>query len=104
MQFGFFGNRGYEVLARVGRSADGDEREVEQADDFTDCEADEFARNLLIPKVRAPELKRLRTERAIREFARQIGVSTGIVVGRMQHDQIVYPSAFNGLKRKLEWA
>lgn len=73
-------------------------------DDEKEREADEFARNMLIPRIRVSELKRLRTERAIRDFAREIGVSTGIVVGRLQHDRILYPSAFNNLKRKLDWS
>ena len=74
------------------------------SDDEKEREADEFARNLLIPRVKSSELKTLRTERAIRDFARQIGVSAGIVVGRMQHDRVVYPNVFNSLKRKLAWA
>lgn len=74
------------------------------SEDEKEREADEFARNLLIPRARTTELKRLRTERAIRDFAREIGVSTGIVVGRMQRDRLRYPSAFNSLQRKLDWS
>lgn len=74
------------------------------SDDEKEHEADEFARNLLIPRNRSSDMKSLRTERAIRGFAREIGISPGIVVGRMQHDGLLYPSAFNSLKRPLDWA
>ena len=36
-------------------------------------------------------------------FAEKLGIASGIVVGRLQHDEHVYLSAFNDLKRKLDW-
>ena len=40
----------------------------------------------------------------IEEFARQAGVSPGIVVGRLQHERrIHWPSNLNSLKTKYEW-
>ncbi len=75
-----------------------------KSDDSKEAEADQFARNLLIPRDRASELPTLRTERRIREFARSIGIAPGIVVGRMQHDGIVQRNVFNGLKRKIDYA
>jgi addiction module HigA family antidote len=74
-------------------------------DDRKEVEADQFAGNLLIPRERARELPGLRTEKRIREFARSLGIAPGIVVGRLQHDKVVPPSAFNnGLKRKIDYA
>ncbi|MDA1015604.1 MAG: helix-turn-helix domain-containing protein [Planctomycetota bacterium] len=75
-----------------------------QSDDGREAGADQFARNLLIPRDRAWELPTLRTEKQIREFAQSIGIAPGIVVGRMHHDGIVRPSAFNELKRKIKYA
>lgn len=50
-------------------------------------EADEFASNLLIPREFAAELSGLSSLAAMTEFAERIGVSPGIVVGRLQHDK-----------------
>ncbi|MCV7301221.1 ImmA/IrrE family metallo-endopeptidase [Mycobacterium barrassiae] len=52
-------------------------------------EADDLARNLLIPHEYAPELAGLTSIAAMKAFAERIGVSPGIVVGRLQHDKIV---------------
>jgi HTH-type transcriptional regulator / antitoxin HigA len=52
-------------------------------------EADQFARNLLIPDIHTPELTGLTSLHAITAFAERVGVSPGIVVGRLQHDGIV---------------
>ncbi len=75
-----------------------------ESDDKRESEADQFARNLLIPDDRTRELPSLRTEKRVRSFAQSIGIAPGIVVGRMQYDGIIPPSAFNGLKRKIEYA
>lgn len=52
-------------------------------------EADSFARNLLIPDIYTDELSTLTTLLAIKDFAERIGISPGIVVGRLQHDKII---------------
>lgn len=52
-------------------------------------EADTFARDLLVPREHEPELPSLSSLAAVREFADRIGVSPGIVVGRLQHDKII---------------
>lgn len=76
----------------------------EPSADQKEREADQFARNLLIPRDRARELQQLRGADAIKSFAKSIGVSPGIVVGRLQHDGLAYPSAYNPLKKKVEWS
>jgi len=40
---------------------------------------------------------------AVDEFAREQGIAQGIVVGRMQREEIIPYSYLNGLKRTLEW-
>lgn len=69
-------------------------------------EADTFAANLLIPP---PEWKRFlasgqqQSKAGIRQFASEIGIAPGIVVGRLQHDGVLPPSHCNDLKCPLEW-
>ncbi|HEX9659192.1 MAG TPA: ImmA/IrrE family metallo-endopeptidase, partial [Rhodothermales bacterium] len=43
------------------------------------------------------------SERAVRRFAKRIGVAPGIVVGRLQHEKMIPFSHLNGLKRSFEW-
>lgn len=81
-----------------GEASSGSEREEEQAS--------KFAVDFLIPR---DEVDRLLeegkpTKQAIEEFADQIGIAPGIVVGRLQHDCVIPYSHCNGLKRRLEWA
>lgn len=66
-------------------------------------EANAFARDRLIPPSFRARLPYLRTRPQILAFAEQIGISAGIVVGRLQFDGLVYQSAFNDLKRKFDW-
>jgi HTH-type transcriptional regulator / antitoxin HigA len=37
-------------------------------------------------------------------FANRIGVSPGIVVGRLQHDRLLQFTHMHDLKRRLNWA
>ncbi|HEX3998554.1 MAG TPA: helix-turn-helix domain-containing protein [Pirellulales bacterium] len=68
-------------------------------------EANEFARDFLIPPSYAHRLPFVAKSRPlIKDFAATIGISPGIVVGRLQHDGLVYPGAYTDLKRKYEWA
>jgi HTH-type transcriptional regulator / antitoxin HigA len=68
--------------------------------------ADRFAANHLIPP---REFQRLQeqgphSEALVREFAAQLGIAPGIVVGRLQHDRLLPFSHLNGLKRRFRWA
>jgi hypothetical protein len=61
-------------------------------------EANKFAADILIPPI---ELKRFlasgqqRTKVGIEQFAAEIGIAPGIVVGRLQHDGILLPSQYS---------
>lgn len=77
---------------------DGDEVEEREK------KANRFAANFLIPPSRAVDLRMLKTKTAIREFADSIGIAPGIVVGRMQKDQLIPYSHMNDLKRRLDWS
>jgi addiction module HigA family antidote len=69
-------------------------------------EANRFASDLLIPSesyrrfADAPFFSKI----AIAEFAREIGVAPGIVVGRLQHDKRLPLTHCNDLKRHFKWA
>lgn len=70
-------------------------------------EADEFAANTLIPEnqlVKWIESQPAFTESAIRRFASQIGISAGIVVGRLQTmKKLGWPTPLNKLKVRYDW-
>jgi addiction module HigA family antidote len=72
--------------------------------DEAEREANEFAANVLIPPEHAKALPYLRhTHADVEEFARAVGVAPGIVVGRMQHDELLPPSYLNDLKVRYTW-
>ena len=56
--------------------------------DILEDEANRFARDILIPPDRATELPTLLTDADVKRFAADIGIAPGIVVGRLQHDEI----------------
>ncbi len=69
-------------------------------------EANRFASDLLIPPA---DLKRFVlqsriTESQVKQFANDIGIADGIVVGRLQHDKVIpFFSQLNSLKARFEW-
>jgi len=68
-----------------------------------ETEADTFATNLLIHPT---DYKRLKasgysSKAAIAQFAQSIGIAPGIVVGRLQHDDLLPMSHCNDLKRRF---
>jgi addiction module HigA family antidote len=75
-------------------------------DDFIGCDRDkerqanDFSANTLIPPDKYLDLKEMDFRRAtvVRRFASDIGIAPGIVVGRLQHDQLIPYSALNHLK------
>lgn len=53
-----------------------------------ESEADEFARNTLIPPTALPALRALKSKSEIRRFASRIGTCPGVVVGRLHHEKL----------------
>jgi HTH-type transcriptional regulator/antitoxin HigA len=97
--FSFYHEAGHVLLHGRHNYLDygtGDETEEER-------EASAFARDLLIPPEHIAQLPYLRSKASIRRFASSIGVSPGIVVGRLQHDGLMPPSHCNDLKKKYTW-
>jgi len=100
--FSFFHEAGH-VLLHGKRQAfldglDGEQNELEK-------EADRFASDTLIsgPAYRGFVQRRHFTSAAVSSFAREQGIESGIVVGRLQHDQLIPYNRLNSLKERLTW-
>ena len=66
-------------------------------------EADEWAKEFLIPSKYDAQLSHLKSKKAVVEFAEQLGIHPGIVVGRLQHDEVIPMSWMNDLKDLFQW-
>lgn len=68
-------------------------------------EANDFAMEALIPEQFQTELIELPLDgRKIIRFARKVGVSPGIVVGQLQHLNVIKPRQLNNLKTRFSWS
>jgi HTH-type transcriptional regulator / antitoxin HigA len=68
-------------------------------------EANQFAADTLIPPTALRKFlagSKL-TEAYVLEFAAEIDIEPGIIVGRLQHDYVIPFSRFNRLKTTLQW-
>jgi HTH-type transcriptional regulator / antitoxin HigA len=74
--------------------------ENEQAEE----EANDFSASFLIPKRYDSELRRLRSQDEIVAFADDLGIAPGIVVGRLQKEQILRWNQCNQLKQRYRFA
>jgi len=76
----------------------------QEATDTEEIEANEFAQETLIPSRYRKQLLRLpASHRAVIQFARQVGVAPGIVVGQLQHEGKIDYNWLNKLKRRYRW-
>lgn len=80
--------------------------EGDNSENDEEQEANQFASNILIPPA---EFVRFRTggrhsKALIEEFALSIGIAPGIVVGRLQHEEVLPLSHCNDLKQRFAWA
>src|SRR5579872_2634531 len=77
---------------------------VGEGADEQEAEADNFARNLLIPPSALLRFvaSDVFTDAALRHFADEIGIAPGIVVGRLQHDKVIGWNIGNSLKARYE--
>ncbi|HEY1619561.1 MAG TPA: helix-turn-helix domain-containing protein [Streptosporangiaceae bacterium] len=64
--------------------------------------ADRFSRDLLITPTLAKGLQNLKSKSAVIDFARRANIAPGIVVGRLQHDEIWPPANGNSLKQRID--
>ncbi len=75
-------------------------------DDHLEREANVFAEDALIPR---PEWRKFVasgdfSELSIAQFAQDVGIASGIVVGRLQHDGLISFRGLNHLKRHFTWS
>ncbi|MEO0769081.1 MAG: helix-turn-helix domain-containing protein [Cyanobacteria bacterium J06649_4] len=64
-------------------------------------EANQWARDFLIPPEYEPDLPRLSNKKLVVNFSRTIGVHPAIVVGRLQHDGFIRANQLNALKVRI---
>ena len=73
------------------------------ADDVAEEEADLFAASFLIPRRYEGELRTLANTTEITSFAQRLGIAPGIVVGRMQKEEILDWNQGNHLKKRFRF-
>lgn len=69
--------------------------------------ANKYASEALIPQSLYKDFIKRRTfnSRTIEEFARNLGIAPGIVVGRLQHDKVIpFATNLNNLKKHFKWS
>jgi HTH-type transcriptional regulator / antitoxin HigA len=70
-----------------------------------EVEANQFSASILIPSQFQGDLQALNVERhQIRNFAKAIGISPGIVIGQLQHSGKARRNQLNTLKARFTWA
>jgi Zn-dependent peptidase ImmA (M78 family) len=72
--------------------------------DNEESEANAFAADILIPPEHRKAMLALPVDgKVVMRFAKDIGVSPGVVVGQMQHDGRLTPRQLNKLKKRFDW-
>jgi addiction module HigA family antidote len=100
--FTFFHEAGHILLhGRRDVFIEGDDLEQNSKE----SEADAFAQGWLIPGSRYRSFRRLGAFScaAVGRFAFELGISPGIVVGRLQHEGYLKRTECNDLKKKVDW-
>jgi len=112
MWFTFFHELGHVFLHRRKRSfvldnaaEDLSDRVVDPQMQQYEDEANRFSADTLIPPQPLAEFIRKKDfgSDSIHEFAEEIGVGPGLVVGRLQFEGVLAPHQGNALKQKLNW-
>lgn len=77
-----------------------------QLDGEDEKKADEFASNILIPSESAKQLSKIAVNKiSIEQFAKNLDIAPGIVVGRMQKEKLIsWKTPLNRLKTKIQIA
>jgi len=74
-----------------------------RGDSEEETKADKWAGDYLIPEKYTSEFSSLKSRDAVLKFAKKINLHPGIVVGRLQHEEIIQYSWLNDLKDKFEF-
>jgi len=99
--FSFFHEAGH-ILLHGKKTVFLDEEVMEM--DGQEEQANRFAANLLIPRAKYDKFaaKGRFSSSAVQSFASKLGIAPGIVVGRLQFDQIIPYGHLNNLKRMFD--
>jgi addiction module HigA family antidote len=75
-------------------------------DPDAEADADRFAQEMLIPSDEWAEFvaSRAWSPPRVREFAQLVGIHPGIVVGRLQHEDLIPHSNLNDLRTRFVWS
>ncbi|TMB66550.1 MAG: ImmA/IrrE family metallo-endopeptidase [Chloroflexi bacterium] len=95
--FSFFHEAGHLLLHGKKETFVTDGAEADAAEQ----EANRFAETILIPRAAQSELRTLTSAKEIEDFAERIGITPGIVVGRLQRENLLPWNRYNDLKRYL---
>lgn len=99
--FSFFHEAGHILLhGKKDVFIEGDNQGSDKED-----EADRFASDILIPPRKYRQFIQAGrcSKEAIQDFASELGIAPGIIVGRLQHSGKIPYSHCNDLKRRFEW-
>lgn len=100
--FTFFHEAGHLLLH--GKSETHIEADDEIRSEQREREANQFARDTLVPHEFRPRLTAARNSKyGIARLARDIGVSPGILVGQLQKHGLIPFNRMNSMKRRYEW-
>lgn len=98
--FTVFHEIGHLLLHGADTFVDSDETPADELEQ----QANDFARQCLIPPEREEEFLRLKAVRnSIIRFSVSVGIAPGLTVGQMQHRQMIEHSQMNFLKRRWKW-
>jgi HTH-type transcriptional regulator/antitoxin HigA len=74
----------------------------ETLDSQQEAEANQWAREFLIPPEYDAELPNLKSKEAVAAFAEQLGIHPAIAVGRLQHEGMIRNDWMNGFKESVD--
>jgi HTH-type transcriptional regulator/antitoxin HigA len=73
----------------------------EKLESQQEIEADQWAKEFLIPSKYDVELTTLKSKQAVAEFAERLGIHPAIVVGRLQREEVIPMDWMNGFKESV---
>ena len=103
--FNFFHELGHVLLhLKTRKQAFLEERHFTGTPTIEELEANRFAVNTLIPEKDYAILtsRPFNSADIVKRFADDIGIAPGIVVGRLQHDDLLHPSQLNDLRTQYD--
>jgi plasmid maintenance system antidote protein VapI len=76
-----------------------------QDNDSRETEANEFARNIILPENKKEEiLSQPLSYKRIQQKAKSWRIAPGLLVGQLQHERVIHFNQFNKLRRRINWA